>query len=113
MENNELEMLVMQLIMNGGNAKSSAMEAINYARNNEFDLARQKIEDAESSMNEAHEIQTKLLVTEARGEDYKFSLLLTHSQDHMMNAINAIDLGKEIIALWEVVHKKLGGEINE
>ena len=113
MQNSELEKLVMQLIMNGGNAKSSMMEAINYARNNEFETAQQKIEDAEASINEAHEIQTKLLVTEARGENYQFSLLLTHSQDHLMNALNAIDLGKEIVALWEIVYKKLGGESNE
>lgn len=106
MGNSEIELLIMQLIMNSGNTKSLAMEAIQSARNNQMDLAKKKLEEADVSMNLAHEIQTQLLVREARGETYNFSLLLTHSQDHLMNALNAFDLAKEIVLLWEALHTK-------
>ena len=106
MGNSELELLIMQLIMNSGNAKSLAMEAIQFARKNQLDHAKKTLEEAGESMTVAHEIQTKLLVTEARGENYQFSLLLTHSQDHLMNALNAIDMAKEMVFLWESVHTK-------
>lgn len=106
MENSEMELLIMQLIMNSGNTKSLAMEAIQCARNNQIDLAKEKLEEADASMNIAHEIQTQLLVKEARGEAYDFSLLLTHSQDHLMNALNAFDLAKEMVLLWETLHAK-------
>lgn len=106
MINSELELLIMQLIMNSGNAKSLAMEAVQFARKNQLDLAKKTLEEADESMTVAHEIQTQLLVTEARGENYQFSLLLTHSQDHLMNALNAIDMAKEMVFLWESVHTK-------
>lgn len=102
---NKLELLTMQLIMNSGNAKSLAMESIVCARENKIEIANEKIKQAEEAICKAHEIQTELLTQEARGVDYSFSLLLTHSQDHLMNAINAIDIAKEMILLWVEVYK--------
>lgn len=106
MINTELEMLIMQLIMNSGNAKSLALEAIHSARAKDLTKARELIVEAEESLTVAHEVQTQLLCKEAQGENFNFSLLLTHSQDHLMNAIGTIDLAKEIISLWETVHGK-------
>lgn len=106
MDNTELELLVMKLIMNSGNSKSLSMEAIQCAKNNQMDLAKAKIEEAEESLNLAHEVQTEMLVKEARGNTLAFSLLLTHSQDHLMNSICTLDLAKEMISLWDALHKK-------
>ncbi|EAC9629209.1 PTS lactose/cellobiose transporter subunit IIA, partial [Listeria monocytogenes] len=52
---------IMGLIMYGGNAKSDAMEAIAAAKEGDFELADQKIKDAEASLVEAHHSQTGLL----------------------------------------------------
>ena len=106
MNNSEMEALIMQLIMNSGNAKSLAMEAIKFARSNQLGEAEAKISEASDAINLAHNIQTQLLTLEASGQAVKFSLLLTHSQDHMMNSITTIDLAKEFVYLW----KSLKGE---
>lgn len=104
----DIETLIMQLIMNSGNAKSLAMEAIKSARCGQLGEAEAKINEASEAINLAHTIQTKLLTLEASGENFNFSLLLTHSQDHMMNTITTIDLAKEFVYLW----KSLKGEKN-
>lgn len=108
MINGEMESLIMQLIMNSGNAKSLAMEAIKSARCGQLGEAEIKINEASDAINLAHKIQTELLTLEASGENFDFSLLLTHSQDHMMNSITTIDLAKEFVYLW----KSLKGEGN-
>ncbi|WP_424685495.1 PTS lactose/cellobiose transporter subunit IIA [Enterococcus sp.] len=91
---------IMGLIMYGGNAKSDAMEAIQAAKQGDFELANQKIADAEKSLTEAHHSQTGMLTQEAQGDHVQVTLLTVHSQDHLMTAIAFTDLAKEIIALY-------------
>lgn len=42
----------------------------------------------------AHNSQTAMLTKEASGEHIPVTLLLVHSQDHLMTAITYIDLAK-------------------
>ncbi|OEH81930.1 PTS mannose transporter subunit IIA [Enterococcus rivorum] len=93
----------MGLIMYGGNAKSDAMEAIAAAKAGNFELADQKIADAEASLVEAHHAQTGMLTQEAQGNHIQVTLLTVHSQDHLMTAIAFKDLAIEIIEL----HRRL------
>ena len=88
---------IMGLIMYGGNAKSDAMEA---AKEGNFELADQKIADAEASLVEAHHSQTGLLTQEAQGNNMTVTLLTVHSQDHLMTSIAFTDLAKEIIDIY-------------
>ncbi|MGA5591922.1 PTS lactose/cellobiose transporter subunit IIA [Enterococcus mundtii] len=91
---------IMGLVMYGGNAKSDAMEAISAAKKGDFDLAEQKIRDAEASLVEAHHSQTQMLTQEAQGNHMQVTLLTVHSQDHLMTSIAFTDLAKEIIDLY-------------
>lgn len=113
MSNEVLEKLIMNLIMNSGNARSLAMEAVHCAKSGSIADAKQKIEEAEEFLNYAHETQTQLLFKEAQGENFSLSLLLTHSQDHLMSAISTIDLAKEMIELWEFSRSLKGKEEKE
>ena len=79
----------MGLIMYGGNAKSDAMEAIAAAKEGNFELADQKIADAEASLVEAHHSQTGLLTQEAQGNHMTVTLLTVHSA-RPSNDINRI-----------------------
>ncbi len=94
---------IMGLIMNAGNAKSDAMEAIQAAKEGNFDLAEEKMADAEKSLVKAHHSQTGMLTQEAQGNHVPVTLLTVHSQDHLMTAIAFCDLAKEIIEL----HRRL------
>ncbi|KAF1302422.1 PTS lactose/cellobiose transporter subunit IIA [Enterococcus saccharolyticus] len=96
---------IMGLIMYGGNAKSDAMEAIAAAKSGDFELADQKIKDAEASLVEAHHSQTNLLTKEAQGDHMTVTLLTVHSQDHLMTSIAFTDLAKEIIDVYRRIEK--------
>lgn len=95
---------VMGLIVNAGNAKSDAMEAIQAAKNGGFEEADEKLKAAEAALVEAHHAQTKLLTAEAKGETLPITLLTIHSQDHLMTSITFNDLAKEVID----VYRRLG-----
>ncbi|KEP28892.1 PTS cellobiose transporter subunit IIA [Bacillus safensis] len=104
----EMEQIVFQLILHGGNGRSSAMEAITCAKQGNFDEAKQKLQDAQDALNEAHHAQTELIQGEIRGEKTDISLLMIHAQDHLMNAMTVKELAAEIIELHEKM-KQLGG----
>lgn len=99
MEQENLE-AIMALIINAGNAKSFAMEAIQAAKQGDFQSADQCIVNANKEITQAHNGQTKLLTLEASGEKLELSLLVVHSQDHLMTAMTFIDLAKEIIDVY-------------
>ncbi|MGX7419322.1 PTS lactose/cellobiose transporter subunit IIA [Carnobacterium gallinarum] len=94
---------IMGLIINGGNAKSDAMEAIQAAKIGDFTLADSKLVEADKSLVEAHHSQTGLLTQEAQGNHIQVTLLMVHSQDHLMNAITFLDLAKEIVDMYKKV----------
>lgn len=105
-EEGKLLEMVMELIMHGGDAKSSALEAIQSAKKGEFDEATNLLADSEDAIERAHKSQTKLLTKEASGDTIELSLLMIHGQDHLMNAITTKDLALEIID----VYRKLDGQ---
>ncbi|WP_127850083.1 PTS lactose/cellobiose transporter subunit IIA [Lacticaseibacillus hulanensis] len=97
------ETTIMSLIMAGGNAKSSAFEAIYAAKKGDFDEAHAKLKEADNFMVDAHNAQTNMLTQEAQGNHVKVNLLMVHAQDHVMNAITFRDLAGEIVTLYERV----------
>ncbi|MCI8701263.1 MAG: PTS lactose/cellobiose transporter subunit IIA [Turicibacter sp.] len=95
-----------QIIMFSGNARSMAMEAISKARDGQIDESRQLLAEARTEINQAHRFQTKLIQAEANGEKNEISVLLIHSQDHLMNGMTVLDLAEEFICLYELVNSQ-------
>lgn len=96
---------IFEIILHGGNARSLAMEAMMYSRDNKFEEAKKALEEAEREIKDAHEFQTNMIQKEAAGKNVEISLLIIHAQDHLMNALTVIDLAKEII----ILNEKIGG----
>ncbi|MXQ54674.1 PTS lactose/cellobiose transporter subunit IIA [Shimazuella alba] len=96
-----LEEISFQIILHAGNARSSSMEAIHLAKNGKFKEAQAKITEAEKEFLEAHHSQTKLLQTEAGGQVQSPTVLLIHSQDHLMTAMTVKEMAQEFIELYE------------
>lgn len=80
------------------------MEAIQEAKKGDFTEADNKIKQAEKSIVEAHNAQTELLTQEAQGVKNEVSLLLVHSQDHLMTAISFNDMAKELIDVYKTIN---------
>ena len=90
---------IMGLIMNSGDAKSKAIEAIAAAKSGDFEEARQGLQSAQEALVQAHKSQTSLLTQEAQGDKVEVTLLTVHAQDHLMTSIAFVDLAKEIVDL--------------
>ena len=104
--NDEQMAVIMTLIIFGGEAKSSAIEAIRAATESDFDKADERIEAASKAIVEAHHGQTELLTKAANGEEVAVSIYMVHAQDHLMTGIAFVDLAREIIELYKVIAKK-------
>lgn len=97
---------VMNLIIYGGDGRSSAMEAIQAAKKGDFELAEEKLKAADQSLLEAHHSQTEMLTQEANGNSVEVSLLMVHGQDHLMTGMMFRDLAKEIVDLYRTLKEK-------
>lgn len=97
MEENSMEMFAFQLIANAGDARSSAFQALNAAKEADFDKATECLASARESAKKAHQIQTDLMVKEASGNKLEIGVLFVHAQDHLMTALLAEELIKEMI----------------
>lgn len=52
--NEQEQLVIMQLIMAGGNAKGSSFEAIKAAKVGDFSTAEAKLKEADSFLSDAH-----------------------------------------------------------
>ena len=95
----EMEQIIMDLVVNGGMARSLAIEAIRNARQGNFEEADKLMKESAETLSKAHEVQTELITKEAGGEHMEVQLLMVHAQDHVMNAMTVYDLAVEIIEL--------------
>lgn len=93
--------VVMGLIMNAGNAKGEAVAALAAAKKNNFSEAEERMKAANEALVEAHNTQTGLLTAEASGKNSEVTLLMVHSQDHLMNAISYLGLTQELIDMYK------------
>lgn len=104
-ENRESMEVIMALIMHGGDARSSSMEAIHAAKSGHFDRAEEKLKGADASITEAHQVQTDLLTQEAAGNSVELNLLMVHAQDTLMNAMTYRDLAEEMIDMYRRIEE--------
>lgn len=93
-----------QIIAYAGDAKSQAMLAILAAKEGDFDKAEKCLHTSETEMNQAHEMQFKMLQEEANGEKVDINIVTIHAQDHITMAIVTHDLAVQIIELYKQVY---------
>ena len=97
------EIAIMNLVVNSGNARSLALEAFRDARAGKFEDAEAKLKEADEVLLGAHEVQTELIQNELNGKGIDISLLVVHSQDHLMCAMVVIDLVKEMVEMLNTI----------
>lgn len=93
--------VVMGIIMNAGNSKGLAHQALAAAKTGDFEAAHDYMKQADAALSEAHNVQTDMLTKEAQGDHTEVNLYMVHAQDHLMNAITYKDLVKEFIEVYE------------
>lgn len=96
----EYQDIIFQIIVNGGDAKSYAMQAIKQAKEGNIDEAKISLKSCSESLEKAHNMQTGLIQDEAAGNSKEITLLMVHAQDHFMNAMTVRDLAQEFIDMY-------------
>lgn len=90
------EEISFSLISLAGDAMSKLLEANEASLNGDQEEYSNLMSEATQLMNEAHNEQTKLLVTEAQGGEVDVNVLLIHAQDTLMNTILAETFIKQL-----------------
>ncbi|GMQ62104.1 PTS lactose/cellobiose transporter subunit IIA [Vallitalea sp. AN17-2] len=101
---NELEISIINIIVNAGETKSYAYEALAKANETKYEEADRLMKKANEALNLAHNAQTEMLHKEASGQKIEISVLFIHAQDHLMTAISEKNLIEQIIELRKVVN---------
>ena len=105
MTKEKVQEMAFEIIMNSGEARSLAMEAISEAKAGNFEAAHNMVNSAREEIGKAHKFQTTLIQAEASGEESPIGVLLIHSQDHLMTAMTVIDMAAEFVDLYETIKK--------
>ncbi|MCO8289102.1 PTS lactose/cellobiose transporter subunit IIA [Tetragenococcus halophilus] len=101
MNKQEVSMIGFEIVAYAGEARSQLLDALNEAKNGEFEQAEMLIEKASKTLSEAHQSQTQMLSKEANGEEVDLGFIMVHGQDHLMTALLLKDLVKHIIELYK------------
>jgi cellobiose PTS system EIIA component len=99
----DLESTVMELIINAGESKSCAMQALAYAKQGKWDQVNNQLKQASEASKRAHMVQTELIGLDEGTGKVPVNLIMVHAQDHIMTAMLARELIEELIA----IHRKL------
>ena len=100
-----LELIAFQIISAVGTARSSYIEAIQKAKENDFSGAEQLIIEGDEAFVEGHHAHAQLLQDEAGGAGNNINLLILHAEDQLMSA----EAFKTIALEFIDVYKKFQG----
>jgi len=96
----DLETIIMELLVNAGSARSSALTALQLARKGDFAAAEQAMTESHEFVKHAHKIQTQLIGMHEGSGKLTVNLITVHSQDHLMNPMVIQDLATDMIELY-------------
>lgn len=99
------ESISMNIISNAGNAKSLAFEAIQFAKNGDWQNAEKNIEEANQAIALANQAHFEVIAEEGKGKILNFSVLFLHAEDQLMTTQMVIEISKEIIELYQKINK--------
>lgn len=95
------EMISFEIIANAGDARSFAFQALEAAKEGNFEEADDLMKQSDEAATKAHKAQTDLLFDEMNGKPTTVNVLLVHSQDHLMTSMLASELIKEMITMYK------------
>ena len=101
----DMDVIGFTIISNVGTAKSLVMEALYAAKDGDYALAEEKLEESKQYFIEGHKVHSSLIQKEASGEKLQVSLILMHAEDQLMSAETISELVKEMIEMYKKINK--------
>lgn len=108
-----LEMICFQIISNVGSARSNYIDAIQKAKQGDFEGAEECLKTGQELFLKGHEAHFELIQKEAQGEAVGGSLILVHAEDQLMSAEGFKIIATEMIESYKRIvelEKKLEGK---
>ena len=99
----------MEIIMNAGDARVHASNAMNCIAKGDFEQAKELLKEADKVQAKAHNIQTDMIQGDIRGGDEKmgYYVLFAHAQDTLMTIQVEINLTKSTLKLAQSYETRL------
>lgn len=101
-----VQLLSFQIIAAVGNARSLYLEAIQAAKQGDYQQANALIEEGNDSFKQGHDVHTQLVQREAAGDQATFSLMILHAEDQLMSAESFGILANEFIDVYRRIEEK-------
>lgn len=99
----DLNQIACTIIANSGEGQSYVMEAIESARENQFDIAQELLKKSDESLMIAHKAHMEILVQEANADQIPINFLLVHASNHLAEAKVTRNMAAMFIELLEEV----------
>ena len=100
-----LELVCFKIISSVGSAKSMYIEAVEEAKQGNYDRALELIEEGREIFTEGHHAHGDLIQQEATGNGAPINLLLMHAEDQLMNAETIKIMAEELIEVYKRMNK--------
>ena len=99
----------MEIIMNSGDARLHASNAMNHIAKGELEEAKAELKEADKLQAAAHNIQTAMIQGDIRGGDEKmgYYVLFAHAQDTLMTIQVEINMTKSFLKVATNYEKRL------
>lgn len=99
----------MEIIMNSGDARNFAAQAMNAIAKGEFDEAKKLLKEADKVQTAAHVTQTEMIQGDIRGGDeaMEYSVLFAHAQDTLMTIQVEINMTKNMLKYAKSVDARI------
>ena len=101
----DISMTGFAIVAYAGDAKTALLKALDNAREGKIEEAKKLVEEANKSIVDAHNEQTKLLSDEAGGMDMDVTFIMVHGQDTLMTTMMLMDQCKFFIDEYERINK--------
>lgn len=102
--NTKEQELAVMIIANAGDSKSTALEAIEYAREGDLKKADELLKQAKEVLQVGHQAHTDLIVLDAN-TPVNVSMLLVHASNHLSVAEVTVQFAEIIIGILEEKEK--------
>jgi cellobiose PTS system EIIA component len=94
-----MESTVMDLIINAGEARSYAMQALRAAKQGDWAEVDIQLAESSAASKRAHDVQTMLIGMDEGCGKIPVNLIMVHAQDHIMTSMLAREMIEELIAI--------------
>lgn len=93
----DMEATVMELIINAGESRSCAMQALQAAKAGKWQEVDALMQQSADASKRAHDVQTMLIGMDEGCGKVPVNLIMVHAQDHIMNSMLAREIVSEFI----------------